>query len=164
MVGGQSGVIAHMDEQTPIDGPEAIFRDPFIENLVGNWTITRRFGSREAINLASAHWVLNHQFLQIHMKDASDPPDYEAIVMIGYIHEELKYVAHWMDVFGGKFSSVGKGYLNGNSIEFTFQYDDGPFYNTFSWNESAGTWRCLLESVAGDGTRSFFCEDTLVRT
>jgi hypothetical protein len=59
--------------QEPADGPKRIFRDPFIEQLVGEWAV-------------KAEWVLNHQFLQLHTKDVALPAAYEALVYIG---------AHW---------------------------------------------------------------------
>ncbi len=102
------------------DGPKAIFRDPFIENLAGNWVLTRRIRGREVRNRVEAGWVLNHQFLQVHMADVARPPEYEALVMIGYDHGAGKYVAHWCDTFGGKFSALGHGKRSGNSIEFAF--------------------------------------------
>jgi hypothetical protein len=53
------------------------------------------------------------QFLQIHMKDVADPPAYEALVLIGYAHADKRYVAHWCDTYGGKFSAVGHGRRSG---------------------------------------------------
>jgi hypothetical protein len=66
------------------------------------------------------------------MKDTALPSRYEAIVLIGYIYESAEYVAHWTDTFGGKFSAIGKGRRIGNSIEFRFEYPNGPFFNTFT--------------------------------
>src|SRR5262245_174008 len=77
----------------PPDGPKRIFKDPFIENLAGDWKLTRKIRGKEVINTVQARWVLNHQFLQLHMKDTADPPAYEAIVLIGYVHSDKKYVA-----------------------------------------------------------------------
>jgi len=71
-------------------------------------------------NNADAVWVLNHQFLQLHMKDVADPAKYEAIVQLGYVHSDKQYVAFWTDTFGAKFAGVGRGTRSGNSIEFRF--------------------------------------------
>jgi hypothetical protein len=147
----------------PPDGPKRIFKDAFIENLSGDWKLTRKIRGKEAVNKAKVKWVLNHQFLQMHMKDLADPPAYEAIVLIGYAHADKKYVAHWCDTYGGKFSAVGQGKRSGDSIEFVFQYPDGPFYNTFTWNAKAKGWTFRMESQGKDGKRVLFAEDTLRR-
>src|SRR6267143_2922158 len=62
--------------EEPKDGPRALFKDPFIENLSGEWDITRTTRGKVVHNKASAAWVLNHQFLQLHMTDVSSPPAY----------------------------------------------------------------------------------------
>jgi hypothetical protein len=154
-------VLARADE--PVDGPKSIFRDDFIENLVGNWKLTRKIRGKEVENTVKAEWVLNHQFLQLHMKDVANPPAYEAIVLIGYSHADKRYVAHWCDTFGGKFSAKGFGTRKGDSIEFEFKYDDGPFFNTFTWDAKTKSWTCRLENQSKDGKRTLFCEDSLRR-
>jgi len=150
-------------EDDPPDGPKRIFRDDFIENLVGDWKLTRKVRGTDVKNTVKAEWVLNHQFLQVHMKDVANPPTYEALVLIGYSNADKQYVAHWCDTFGGKFSSVGRGKRSGDSIEFEFKYADGPFFNTFTWDAKAKGWTCRMEAVGKDGKRALFAEDTLRR-
>ena len=147
----------------PKDGPNRIFNDEFIENLSGDWKLTRKIRNTEVTNTCKAEWVLNHQFLQLHMKDVADPPSYEALVLIGYSHADKQYIAHWCDNHGGKFSAIGYGKRSGDSIEFQFEYPDGPFYNTFTWNAKAKGWTFLMESVEKGGKRALFAEDTLRR-
>ena len=65
-----------------VDGPQASFEDNLIAQLEGNWLLTRKIRGTEVQNQVSAKWVLNHQFLQVHMKDVKEPPAYEAIVLI----------------------------------------------------------------------------------
>ena len=57
--------------EDPPDGPKRIFKDEFIENLVGDWKLTRKIRGKEVQNTVKAEWVLNHQFLQLHMKDVA---------------------------------------------------------------------------------------------
>jgi hypothetical protein len=151
----------HADD--PVDGPKGSFKDDLIENLIGDWKLTRKIRGREVENTVKAEWVLNHQFLQLHMKDVARPPSYEALVLIGYSYENKRYVAHWCDNFGGKYSAVGYGKRSGDSIEFEFQYPDGPFYNTFTWNAKAKSWTCRLENKGKSNDRTLFAEDTLRR-
>jgi len=149
------------EDKKPVDGPTAVFEDDLLQNLVGEWDLTREIRGEIHKNRVKVEWVLKHQFLQIHMKDVNDPPAYEALVLIGYDHSEQRYVIHWLDNFGGKFSAMGSGKRVGDSIPFVFQYPDGPFYNTFSWDAKTKTWTCLLESQDKNGKRVRFAKDTL---
>lgn len=147
----------------PVDGPRARFDDPFLATLEGRWDIARQIRGTEVRNTMSAAWVLNHQFLRLHMKDVKEPPAYEAIVLVGYVHATKEYVAHWTDTFGGRFSAVGRGRRTGDSIELRFEYPDGPFYNTFTWQPERKGWVMRLESQDATGARKPFALDTLTR-
>ena len=67
------------------------------------------FKTRTAENTASIVWVLNHQFLLIHMKDLNTPPQYEANIYLGYDNASDRYVAHWI-------AGVVTGPLGGRTI------------------------------------------------
>ena len=136
--------------------------DPFLENLAGKWDLTREIRGGRERNTVDAEWILGHQFLQVHMIDAARPPRYEALMTIGFDPDAGRYVAQWCDTYGGKFSAIGYGRRNGASIEFRFEFSDGPFYNTFTWEPESRGWTCLLENVR-DGKRVFFAKDTLRR-
>jgi hypothetical protein len=154
--------VSHAGE--PVDGPNVKFVDPFIESLAGDWILTRSIRGKAERNTVHAEWVLDHHFLQLHMKDMAQPARYEAIVLIGYSNEDHEYVAHWCDVFGGKYSAMGRGKRVDNSLEFAFQYPDGPFYNTFTWNARDKTWTMKLENSDKSGKRLPFATDVLQRT
>lgn len=146
------------------DGRGFRFDDDLMAKLEGEWILTRQIRGTEVKNALSAAWVLQHQFLLLRMRDLASPPRYEADVYIGYSYATSEYVAHWIDNFGGHFSGVGRGKRNGNSVEFRFEYPDGPFFNTFTWDPSSSTWTCHLEGVTKDGTRQTFARDRLART
>ncbi len=147
----------------PVDGPKRIFRDPFVNGLVGEWNLTRSIRGNEVHNTVKAEWVLNHQFLRIHMRDAANPPAYEALVFIGYSHADKEYTCHWLDVYGGKFAGVARGKRSGDSIVFLFQYPDGPFRNTFTWDPKAKEWTFHMENQGKDGRWKAFADDVLRR-
>ena len=152
----------HAVGQDPLDGSNRIFRDELLDKLVGNWKLTRKIRGRTVENSVRAEWVLNHQFLLVHMKDVANPPTYEAMVFIGYDNTSERYVVHWLDHFGGRFSeTLGYGSRSGNSIKFVFEYPDGPFYNTFTWDEKTGGWNFLLQTKNKTGQWVVFAEDTL---
>lgn len=143
-----------------IDPP---MNDPFLENLTGKWKIERRIRGTLVANTMEGKWVLQHRFLQLRMKDVATPPKYEALVMIGWDGLQERYVAHWMDVYGGRFSAMGYGKRDGNSIEFRFEYPDGPFFNTFHWQPDEQGWTMVLENSDKDGKRVTFAEDRVRR-
>jgi hypothetical protein len=107
--------------------------------------------------------VLGDQFLRLHMRDVAVPPRYEAIVMLGWQPRQQRYVAFWADTFGPAGAAVGYATRDGDRLPFVFDYPDGPFFNTFEWNERDSTWTFRLESVAKDGTRQLFAIDRLRR-
>jgi hypothetical protein len=150
--------------QEPLDGRNRIFRDELLDNLVGDWKITRKIRGRIVSNTAKVDWVLNHQFLRIHMNDVNNPPEYEAMVFIGYDNTSERYVVHWIDVFGGRFSeTLGYGTRTGNKIKFVFEYPSGPFHNTFTWKPDEKSWNFLLQQKDVSGKWVVFGEDDLRR-
>jgi hypothetical protein len=146
------------------DGPRGRFDDDLIARLAGDWRLQRQIRGTEVRNVVHADWVLNHQFLEVRMKDVAEPSRYEAIVMIGYVHADKRYVAVWTDTYGAKFAGIGYGTRQGNSVEFRFDSPDGRFFNTFTWQPDKRQWTMRLESQdAGGGTRKLFAIDTLTR-
>ncbi|HSB10368.1 MAG TPA: hypothetical protein VLM38_12845, partial [Blastocatellia bacterium] len=109
-----------------------------------------------------ADWSLNHQFLELHLKDAGTPSAYEARVFIGYDNASERYVAHWIDVFGGRWSeTLGFGARSGNAVKFVFEYPDGPFHTTFTWNPDTSTWNLLMQQKDKSGKWNVFGEQVL---
>jgi len=150
--------------QKPLDGPNRPFKDELLENLTGDWKLTRQIRGQKVENTVKVEWVLNHQFLRIHMKDAATPPQYETMVFVGYDNASDRYVVHWIDIFGGRFSeTLGYGKRHGNSIKFVFEYPDGPFHNTFTWNAADKTWTFLMEQKNNEGKWTTFATDSLRR-
>ena len=92
------------------------------------------------------------------------PPKYEADVYIGYSNAEARYIIHWIDVFGGHYSSRGYGLRDGDAIEFRFPEGDGTigFYNTFAYDRAADAWTMKLENGGKEG-RTPFATDRLTR-
>jgi hypothetical protein len=151
----------------PQDGPNRPFHDDLLDNLQGQWTLKGMIVGHPGDAELDAAWVLNHQFLKVHEKGAAVIPGrplYEADVYIGYDNASERYVAHWIDIYGGRFSeTLGYGARSGNSIKFVFEYPDGPFHNTFTWNPDSKSWRFLLEQKNAEGKWSVFADRTAVR-
>jgi hypothetical protein len=140
--------------QDPLDGPARVFRDDLLDHLVGRWTLTRTIRGKVVENVVDADWVLNHQFLRLTMRDIATPPAYEAVIYIGYDNTSERYVAHWIDVYGGRFSeTLGYGKREGNILRWVFEYPDGPFHNTFQGERSRDSRAFVLWRSRRDRSR-----------
>lgn len=138
----------------PVAAHEAgeTLEDPFLDDLVGTWTMTGHVRGDSIEYHARGGWVLNDQFLRFRMEDVNAPPAYAARVYIGYDREEQEYVAHWLDVTGGGSSkTIGYGQLENGSVQFNFDYPEGPFRTTFERKRDA-VWHILMRSKGDDGT------------
>jgi len=156
------------EDQTPpppptLDGRGHPFQDALIERLAGEWRMTGQVRGRAAESTASGAWTLAHQWLRLEMKDVAQPPAYEAHVYIGYDNKSERYVAHWLDVFGGRFSeTLGYGVREKDAVRFVFEYPDGPFHTTFT-AQPDGTWSLLMRTKNDAGSWVTFAEYTLRR-
>lgn len=113
------------------------------------------------------NWVLNHQFLRIHFLDVKKRlPEYEAMVFLGYDNMSERYVMHWLDVFGGRFSeTLGYGTKKDEStILFVFEGPMGPLHNTISWDPKSKTWKMLIRQKNAEGKWALFAEETFQRS
>jgi hypothetical protein len=148
--------------QESLDGPNHVFHDDLLDHLQGSWKVTGPIRGHPAEVHLTAEWVLNHQFLHIHQKGISSP--YEAEIYIGYDNASERYVAHWTDIYGGRFSeTLGYGTRSGDSIRFVFEYPDGPFHNTFTWDPKTKSWHFFLEMKDSAGKWKTFADQTAVK-
>jgi hypothetical protein len=144
--------VAPAAAQQPLDGPSRPFQDSLFAQLAGSWTVTGPVHGQQVTYALRAEWVLNHQFLRLDMRDVAEPPAYQAHVYIGYDNTSSRYVAHWLDGFGGRWSeTLGYGQRSGTAAEFVFEYPDGPFHTTFTLDPQSGTWSVLMRDRAPDG-------------
>jgi hypothetical protein len=159
-----------------VDGENRPLRDALLNKLVGKWRVEGRIAGQPIKHVCDARWVLNHQFLRVHFIDVSaienrnvkakmQKAEYEAEVFIGYDNTSERYVAHWLDIFGGRFSeTLGYGRRQGaNAVRFVFEYPDGPLHNTFSWKSDDKTWSILIKQKDAKGKWITFAEEVLER-
>jgi hypothetical protein len=167
------------DETVEIDGPNHPFNDNLLDGLVGRWNVTGKIAGQSIRHFCEADWVLNHQFLRVHFIDVQSrrPQDqrdnkehqhapYEAIVFVGYDNMSERYVVHWLDIFGGRFSeTLGFGERENNeSIKFAFEYPSGPLHNTFGRNIEKDAWSIVIEQKDDKGKWTVFANEVLERT
>jgi hypothetical protein len=146
-----------------VDGVDAVFTDPLLDKMVGHWAMTGKLLGQPAKHSVDVEWVLNHQFLEIHEVGPIDrktgKPEYEAMPLIGYDNMSERYVAHWIDVFGGRFSeTLGYGKRTGNEIDFIFEYPDGPFHTNFTWDAAHAKWHWQMTQKSASGQWNSFAD------
>lgn len=139
----------------PVVSQQAPLDDGSLDALQGRWRLAGHVQGDSVNYNGFGKWVLNHQFLQLNLRDAAPTPQYEAHVYIGWDPERKQYVAHWLDVFGGRFSeTLGYATQEGDELRFLFEYPDGPFRTTFVLRGSG--FELDMKSRAKDGTWSPF--------
>ncbi len=89
-------------------------------------------------------WVLNHQFIEFHYGAADAKPEYEAFVFIGFDEAAKTYVCHWVDVFGGKDSELGRGKIDDKLLAIEFKFGNGDLTNKFTFDPKTKTWTSLI--------------------
>ncbi|MEI7656685.1 MAG: hypothetical protein WCK33_01320 [Phycisphaerae bacterium] len=140
--------------------------DPLLRSMMGTWHIDRSIRGEHVTNDMRVESVVDGAFIRMHMWSTTAGRPYQAMVMVGRDEGKAgaagEYVAHWCDSFGAGASAIGRGTRTGDSIEFVFDYPDGPFYNTFT-RLDADRWTFKGESGRPDGTRSLFASDVVTR-
>lgn len=75
-----------------------------------------------------------------------------------------RYVVHWLDLFGGRTSeTLGYGTPVANGIRFVFEYPDGPFVTTFSFDAGTGHWSTLMRQKNARGEWTTFATERFTR-
>lgn len=145
----------------PIDGITHPLRDTVLEQLVGRWEVNRTMAGKSSGSMVDAQWTLNHQFVQLHyVPERGSAQPYEAMVYIGYDNMSERYVVHWLDIFGGRISeTLGFGKRTPNGMQFTFEYPDGPFTNTFRYDRETRSWNLLLRQKNARGEWTTFATE-----
>ncbi len=140
------------------------FDDDLLNKLTGDWNLTGTIGKRPVKNDFSATWILKHQFLEINFADQASPPGYFAKVLIGYDCISERYVAHWFDIFGGRFSeTLGYGVKKGETIEFRFEYPEAPFVNQFNYDIKKDCWQLHMTTKNAKDDWVLFGDEYLKR-
>jgi hypothetical protein len=117
-----------------------------LDQLVGIWDITGMAGPRPVHEHANVEWVLNRQFLRIHRQQI-DGPD-ESVLHIGFDQVFKRFVQFRLDTNGARGAETpAYGLQKGdNKLEFTFDYPNSLFRETWTWDAKERTWQFLTES------------------
>src|SRR5207247_9251045 len=86
-----------------------------------------------------------------------EAPEYEAFVFIGFDDAAKSYVCHWVDIFGGRYSGVGRGRLDPAllGIQFRFDSKEGSLTNKFGFAPETKSWTSLLRETGNHQWKTF---------
>lgn len=149
---------------------QSSYQDPFLDHLIGRWTLQGKIEGQAKTHNVVAEWVLNHQYARIHEvsheRDDQGRPSYEAMVFIGWDSPSKSYACLWLDSTSGAGldpRAIGYGKRTGDRIEFQFKGGDGSvFHTTFVYGGETDTWQWLMDGEA-NGKLEPFARLTLTR-
>jgi len=139
-------------------GPPPALKDPFVDNFIGDLSVAREMANGRTIECTvRGEWVLKHQFVQLHYGAGEKEPQYEALVFIGFDEAAKKHVCHWVDVFGGRYSGLGRGKLDPNllGIEFRFDSKEDSLTNRFRFDSERKSWTLLIRQEDNGQWKTF---------
>lgn len=134
-------------DRAPSDQAGDDNRPSILKKLDGEWIAKGHVMGDSVRYLITGKPILNNMFTEVHMIDMNRPPEYEALVFIGYDSTSENVFAHWLDVFGGAYSVPhGVGTIDSSRIEFSIPYSSSTFRDIFSFNETTGSWTLTIDS------------------
>jgi hypothetical protein len=157
--------------QNAEDTADGRFHDDLLNHLVGKWDATSIVhGQKFTINL-EAEWVLNHQYLHIHLKSLEVIPwlkgPFEGQFFFGYNQMNKQYTVQEMTVHGtnGLYEGFCYGYRSGNEFKAVAKVGtDSLTAQSFTWEPGSGTWSIKSRLVVAGKESEPFLEMILVAT
>ncbi|TKK65390.1 hypothetical protein FC093_19975 [Ilyomonas limi] len=133
--------------QNTEDTTDHRFHDDLLDHLVGKWNVTSIAHGSPFTSVIDASWILNHQYLVIHLKSNEVIPwwhvQMEYYEYIGYNHYQKRYTVHGMSIEGDEDLSEGfsYGYRNGNDFKTVAKFGaDANIVQHFIWHPETNSW------------------------
>jgi hypothetical protein len=139
-------------------GPPPALKDPFLDNFVGDWSVARKTSNGRTIeSTVRGEWILKHQFIQLRYGGGEKAQEYEALVFIGFDDAAKSYLCHWVDIFRGHYSGVGRRKLDPNLLGIEFQFDsrEGSLTNKFGFDPETKSWTSLIRQQENGQWKTF---------
>ena len=155
--------------QNTEDTTDRRFHDDLLDHLVGNWHDTATAHGHMFTTEVDVSWVLNHQYLLIHLKSNEVIPwwhvQMEYYEYIGYNHYQQRYTVHEMTIEGDEDPSEGfsYGFRNGNEFKTVSKIGvDSLIVQRFTWAPASGTWTIKSNWVIAGKEGDVFLDMKLV--
>ena len=140
-------------------GTDAAEARAFLDRMIGGWELSGRMGSVPLHQAVDARWVLGGRFVQMSCTQTDTPEDarpYEALYHIGHEPTSGMLVMHLLDSTPVVLASpVGVGRVEGDSVDFVFEYESGPFHNRFTHDSGEDSWTHELVDMGSGEARPF---------
>ncbi len=140
-------ICTSLSAQNPIDTTDHRFHDDLLDHLVGNWIDSSVAHGSNFTSHVDVKWVLNHQYLLIHLKSNEVVPwwgvEMEYYEYIGYNHYQKRYTVHGMSIEGDEDLSEGfsYGYRDGNEFKTVNKFNsDTSVVQRFTWQPETNKW------------------------
>jgi hypothetical protein len=147
------------------------FHDDLLDHLVGKWKITSNAHGSPFTSVLDAKWVLNHQYLHVHLKSNEIIPwwhvQMEYDEYVGDNHLTKRYVIHTMSIEGDEDLSEGfcYGYRTGNEFKAVAKFGtDSLVVQRFTWEPVSRSWHVESRWVIAGKEGEVFLEMKLVAT
>ncbi|MEP6952266.1 MAG: hypothetical protein ABI863_23445 [Ginsengibacter sp.] len=147
------------------DSTDHRFHDDLLDHLVGKWHDTATAHGHVFTSEIDAGWVLNHQYLLIHLKSNEVVPwwhvQMEYYEYIGYDHYQRRYTIHGMSIEGDEDLSEGfsYGYRNGNDFKTVAKFGaDTNIVQHIIWQPKSNTWLIQSRSETNGKEGELFLE------
>jgi len=122
----------------------APLQDTLLDKLSGNWAANGTAGDHPLMERVFADWVLHHQFLRLYTRESTGR--YESELYIGYDPASDRYVAHMLDVLGGRASeTLGFGLRTGDQLQIVFDRPTLSVRHTLNWSTKESSWQYQIE-------------------
>ncbi|HEY5749449.1 MAG TPA: hypothetical protein VIU12_25450 [Chryseolinea sp.] len=139
--------------QNTKDTTDGLFQDDLLEHFVGQWNVSSiAHGKIFKQTDLDATWVMNHQYLRIHLQGTEIVPwlgiPIEVLYFIGYNHHAKRYIVHELTVLGGDQPNGGFCYADrdGNELKLVHKFPapaDTAIVQRFTWEPASGSWRMV---------------------
>ncbi|WP_426671505.1 hypothetical protein ACPPVU_09730 [Mucilaginibacter sp. McL0603] len=162
-------IAIQMFAQNKADTISGQFHDDLLDHLVGKWNVTSIAHGSPFTSVIDAKWVLNHQYLHVHLKSNEVIPwwhvQMEYDEFIGYNHNSKRYVVHGMSIEGDEDLSEGfcYGYRTGNEFKVVAKFGvDSLVVQRFTWEPASVSWNIKSNWVIAGKEGEVFLEMKLV--
>lgn len=151
--------------QNTKDSSDGRFHDDLLDHLVGNWNVSSVAHGSSFTGDLDARWVLNHQYLLIHLKSHQVIPwwhvQMEFYQYVGYNHHQNRYTIHGMSIEGDEDLSEGfcYGYRAGNEFKTVAKFGgDTMIVQRFNWQPHTKSWIVQSRTEIGGKESEVFLE------
>jgi hypothetical protein len=155
--------------QNAEDPTSGRFQDDLLNHFVGKWDATAIVHGQKFTLSLEGKWVLNHQYMHIHLKSHEIIPwlkvPFESEFFFGYNQTNKQYTVHEMTVHGtsGLYEGFCYGYRSDNEFKAVAKIGtDSLTVQSFAWEQASNSWNIKARWVVAGNEGEPFLEMKVV--